>query len=83
MLAIRLYSAGARGRLEDLHHELEASECGGVCPAPGDRIVASVDEAGGSIWEVRERYFKARGPTGHIVLVVEERRSTPDELDLL
>ncbi|QTN20844.1 hypothetical protein HZ989_07310 [Brevundimonas sp. AJA228-03] len=78
----RLYARGAEGRLEDLQHDIDLSECAGVCPMKGDHIVASKVGQSGTLWEVQERYFKARGHDDYVVLIVEERDARPDEVDL-
>jgi hypothetical protein len=78
MTILRLYSQGRDGRLEDMQHEIGLSECGGVCPAPGDHILASRD----TVWDVKSRYFKSKGGDDYIVLVVEERDARADEIDL-
>ena len=82
MPIIRLYARNASGRLEDLQHDLDISECAGVCPVPGDHIVASKVGDSGTLWEVKGRYFKARGHDDYVVLVVQERDARPEEIDL-
>lgn len=82
----RLYSPRSDGCLEDLQHDIDLAELGGVCPAPGDRIVASAAQAdgtGGTIWEVVQRYFQPRGLNDYVVLVVDERPAQIEERDLL
>lgn len=78
----RLYARGAGGRLEDLQHDIDLSECAGVCPVKGDHIVASKAGQSGTLWEVQGRYFKVRGHDDYVVLIVEERDARPDEVDL-
>ncbi len=78
----RLYARGAGGRLEDLQHDIDLSECAGVCPVKGDHIVASKVGDSGTLWEVTDRYFKARGLDDYVVLIVEERDARPDEVEL-
>jgi len=82
MTVLRLYAREAGGRFEDLKHEMDLSECGGVCPAPGDHIMASWSGEAGTVWDVKGRYFKAKGFEDYIVLIVEERDARPDEIDL-
>lgn len=82
MPIIRLYARDARGRLEDLRHDIDLTECAGVCPATGDHIVASKVGESGTLWEVKGRYFKARGHDDYVVLVVEERDARPEEIEL-
>lgn len=78
----RLYARGAGGRLEDLQHDIDLSECAGVCPTAGDHIVGSRVGESGTLWEVTGRYFKARGHGEYVVLIVQERDARPDEIDL-
>ncbi len=82
----RLYSPRPDGRLEDLQHDLDLDDLSGVCPVPGDRIIASAaraDGTGGMVWEVVQRYFQPRGLKDYIVLVVDERPAQAEEVDLL
>ncbi len=85
MPAVRLYSARADGRLEDNQLEIDLAEFAGVCPAPGDRIMATPvdpDGSGGSVWEVTGRYFQPRGMGDYVALIVAERPLRREEIDL-
>ena len=82
MTILRLYSRRADGRLEDMQHDIDLSECAGVCPVVGDHILASVHGDAGTLWEVRARYFKTKGQDDYVVLVVDERDAHPGEVDL-
>lgn len=82
MTVLRLYARESHGRFEDLQHEMGLDECGGVCPAPGDFIIASRAGDSGTVWDVKARYFKPKGFGDYIALIVEERDATAAEIDL-
>lgn len=91
-VTIRIYFRDSDGKLEDgkLDHGVE--DFGGTIPVAGDVILepgvlAGLDRAlpeNRRMWSVVRRVFNPRDNGGSfIALVVEERRVTEDELDLL
>jgi hypothetical protein len=91
MTYVRLYSRGRHGQLQDLSQEFELAAFAGVCPSVGDRIVdpgAPVganrdDPVNRTIMTVVARYFQAKSMADYVVLIVEERQATREEVDLL
>lgn len=90
-IAVRYYIRRSDGQLEDLSHEHDLSDFGGVCPSVGDRIVdqgAEInmnrnDPKNRQIHTVAARYFLAKGHRKYVALVIESRAATMDEIDLL
>ena len=92
-IAFRLYTRNEHGELEDMRHEFNLSDFGGIAPVLGDLIV-DPGVIGGmdrlrydnrTVYRVKERYFlpgKGSPDIVWIVLVVEDRCGDREESSL-
>jgi hypothetical protein len=88
---LRLYHRHHDGKIVDAGHDMTLSDFAGVLPSIGDWILQpgvrqgldQLDPKSRNIWVVVHRMFNPRDMENGIALIVENRKPTPNELDLL
>jgi hypothetical protein len=88
---VRLYHRQSDGKLVDAVHDMDISDFAGFLPSVGDLIlqpgvpshVDRYEPKNRNFWVVVQRVFNPRDNDDYVALIVEDRKPTPNEYDLL